>query len=325
MPARLQVLLAAICFGTTGTAQASARPPRPSRWAPRGSSSAACCSCSWRAACACACRASSAPLIGHGGGRRRLPAVLLRRRQAHRRRGRHRRRHRHRPRRRRRARAPRQRRAAERALGAGDGPRRRSASCCSRATAAASVDPTGVALAVTSGVGYATYTVLSKRMLDAGEAPEGVMAAGFGGAGLLLLPVLLVAGPGFLATPGGLALALYLAADPDRAGLRALLARPASPVERRDGHARPRRAAHRGGARGRRARRAPVARRRDRRAARARRTARARRARGAGAGSPRRRRRHERHRAAARLDRRPARPRSCASASSTATSSPASG
>ena len=78
----------------------------------------------------------------------------------------------------------------------------------------ASVDPTGVALAVTSGVGYAGYTVLSKRMLDAGEAPEGVMAAGFGGAGLLLLPVLVVAGPGFLGTPGGLAMAVYLAAVP---------------------------------------------------------------------------------------------------------------
>jgi drug/metabolite transporter, DME family len=77
-----------------------------------------------------------------------------------------------------------------------------------------SVDLTGVALAVTSGVGYATYTVLSKRMLEAGEAPEGVMAAGFGGAGLLLLPVLVVAGPGFLGTPGGLALAAYLAVVP---------------------------------------------------------------------------------------------------------------
>jgi drug/metabolite transporter, DME family len=78
----------------------------------------------------------------------------------------------------------------------------------------ASVEPTGVALAVTSGVGYASYTVLSKRMLEAGEAPEGVMAAGFSGAGLLLLPVLLAAGPGFLATPGGLAMAVYLAAVP---------------------------------------------------------------------------------------------------------------
>jgi drug/metabolite transporter, DME family len=77
----------------------------------------------------------------------------------------------------------------------------------------ASVDLTGVALAVTSGVGYATYTVLSKRMLDAGEAPEGVMAAGFGGAAVLL-PALVVAGPGFLGTPGGLAMAAYLAAVP---------------------------------------------------------------------------------------------------------------
>jgi DME family drug/metabolite transporter len=77
-----------------------------------------------------------------------------------------------------------------------------------------SVDLTGVALAVASGIGYATYTVLSKRMLDAGEAPEGVMAAGFGGAGLLLLPVLVVAGPGFLGTPNGLAMAAYLAAVP---------------------------------------------------------------------------------------------------------------
>jgi DME family drug/metabolite transporter len=77
-----------------------------------------------------------------------------------------------------------------------------------------SVNPTGVALAITSGVGYATYTVLTKRMLDAGEAPEGVMAAGFGGAGLLLAPALILAGPGLLTTPGGLAMAAYLAAVP---------------------------------------------------------------------------------------------------------------
>jgi DME family drug/metabolite transporter len=77
-----------------------------------------------------------------------------------------------------------------------------------------SVDPAGVALAVTSGVGYATYTVLTKRTLAAGEAPEGVMAAGFGGAGLLLAPALILAGPDFLATPGGVAMAAYLAAVP---------------------------------------------------------------------------------------------------------------
>lgn len=78
----------------------------------------------------------------------------------------------------------------------------------------ASVDVAGVALAVVSGTGYATYTVLSKRLLDAGEAPEGIMAAGFGGAAVLLVPALLLAGPGWLGSVGGLAVAVYLGAVP---------------------------------------------------------------------------------------------------------------
>ena len=76
------------------------------------------------------------------------------------------------------------------------------------------VDPGGIALAVTAGVGYATCTVLSKRLLVAGAAPEGVMAAGFGGAAVLHVPALLIAGPGFLGSAGGLALAVYLGAIP---------------------------------------------------------------------------------------------------------------
>jgi DME family drug/metabolite transporter len=76
------------------------------------------------------------------------------------------------------------------------------------------VDPAGVGLAIAAGVGYATCTVLSRRLIVAGAAPEGVMAAGFGGAAVLLVPVLAFAGPGFLATPGGLGLALYLGAIP---------------------------------------------------------------------------------------------------------------
>jgi DME family drug/metabolite transporter len=76
------------------------------------------------------------------------------------------------------------------------------------------VDPAGVGLAIIAGVGYATCTVLSRRLIVEGAAPEGVMAAGFGGAAVLLIPVLAVAGPGFLATPGGLGLALYLGAIP---------------------------------------------------------------------------------------------------------------
>jgi DME family drug/metabolite transporter len=78
----------------------------------------------------------------------------------------------------------------------------------------ATVDPGGIALAVTAGVGYATCTVLSKRLLETGLAPEGVMAAGFGGAAVLLVPVLAIAGPGFLTGAGGIALALYLGAIP---------------------------------------------------------------------------------------------------------------
>lgn len=78
----------------------------------------------------------------------------------------------------------------------------------------AAIDPLGIVLAVIAGTGYGTYTVMSKRQLEAGASPEGVMAAGFGTAGVILLPVLVLAGPAFLTEPGGLALALYLGAIP---------------------------------------------------------------------------------------------------------------
>ena len=76
------------------------------------------------------------------------------------------------------------------------------------------VDPAGIALAVVAGAGYATCTVLSKRLIAGGAAPEAVMAAGFGGAAVLLVPVLVLAGPRFLTTAPGLGLALYLGAIP---------------------------------------------------------------------------------------------------------------
>ena len=55
----------------------------------------------------------------------------------------------------------------------------------------ASVDPLGIMLAVVSGSGYATYTILAKRLLRAGHAPERVMAASFSLGALLLAPVLI--------------------------------------------------------------------------------------------------------------------------------------
>jgi DME family drug/metabolite transporter len=78
----------------------------------------------------------------------------------------------------------------------------------------AAVDPAGVALALLSGLGYAGYTVGAKRLLRAGHAPEAVMAWAFGIGALVLVPVLVAAAGAWLATPGGLGLVLYLGALP---------------------------------------------------------------------------------------------------------------
>jgi DME family drug/metabolite transporter len=100
---------------------------------------------------------------------------------------------------------------------------RRWAACTALATAGvlllvlsggdAEVSVPGIVLALGAGLSYATYTVASKQMLTAGHAPEAVMARGFGLAAVALLPVLIVEG-GDVASPGGLALAMYLGAIP---------------------------------------------------------------------------------------------------------------
>jgi drug/metabolite transporter, DME family len=70
-------------------------------------------------------------------------------------------------------------------------------------TGGATANPAGVALSLTAGAAYATYAVVSKRMLEAGAAPTPAMAMAFAGAGLLLAPVLLVADMGWAVTPDG--------------------------------------------------------------------------------------------------------------------------
>src|SRR3954454_14877009 len=60
--------------------------------------------------------------------------------------------------------------------------------------ASARVSIPGVALALVAGASYATYTVAAKTLLDAGHAPEAVMARAFGFGAVLLAPALLVAG-----------------------------------------------------------------------------------------------------------------------------------
>ena len=78
----------------------------------------------------------------------------------------------------------------------------------------ADVDPAGIALALLAGASYATYTVAAKSLLDHGDGPESVMARFFAAGALLLLPVLLAGGGGGLGSAGGVALVVYLAAIP---------------------------------------------------------------------------------------------------------------
>jgi drug/metabolite transporter, DME family len=78
----------------------------------------------------------------------------------------------------------------------------------------ASVDPLGIILALVSGSGYATYTVLAKRLLRLGHAPERVMAASFSLGAVLLVPVLILGDLSWLAGGDGIAMALFLGAIP---------------------------------------------------------------------------------------------------------------
>jgi DME family drug/metabolite transporter len=76
------------------------------------------------------------------------------------------------------------------------------------------VSAPGVALAVGAGASYAAFTLASKRLLDAGHGVEPVMARMFGLGALLLLPVLVLGDLSWVATPGGAAMALWLGAVP---------------------------------------------------------------------------------------------------------------
>jgi drug/metabolite transporter, DME family len=82
------------------------------------------------------------------------------------------------------------------------------------AGADAAISAPGVALALGAGAAYAAYTLAAKRMLGAGHRPEEVMAGAFGLGALALVPVLAVTGAGWLLQPGGAALALFLGVVP---------------------------------------------------------------------------------------------------------------
>lgn len=70
--------------------------------------------------------------------------------------------------------------------------------------------PLGVLASLGAGLSYAVYALASKSLLDRGWASSHVMGALFGSAAALSLPVLFAAGAAWVMTPRGLGLTLWL-------------------------------------------------------------------------------------------------------------------
>lgn len=72
----------------------------------------------------------------------------------------------------------------------------------------------GIGLAVVAAASYAVYTLTAKAALDRGAAPPATVAWMFGGGAVLLAPALLFGDTSWLATPSGLAVAVWLGVVP---------------------------------------------------------------------------------------------------------------
>jgi drug/metabolite transporter, DME family len=70
---------------------------------------------------------------------------------------------------------------------------------------------TGIVLAALAGLSYAAYSLIGGRLITRGHSARRVMGAMFGGGSLAVLPVLLAGDPHWLATVRGAAVALHLA------------------------------------------------------------------------------------------------------------------
>lgn len=75
----------------------------------------------------------------------------------------------------------------------------------------AHVDLVGVALAVIAGLSFAVYSVICAHLIGLGHPSGAVVGVVFGGASVLTLPVLLLLGVEWVATPSGLAVTAHLA------------------------------------------------------------------------------------------------------------------
>ncbi len=72
------------------------------------------------------------------------------------------------------------------------------------------VGPVGILASLGAGASYALYALASKLLLDRGWRPQDAMGAVFGVAAAASLPILLATSPTWLFTPAGLALAAWL-------------------------------------------------------------------------------------------------------------------
>ncbi|WP_309133637.1 EamA family transporter [Cellulomonas sp.] len=72
------------------------------------------------------------------------------------------------------------------------------------------VDPVGVLGSLGAGAAYALYTLAGAALIDGGWTSTTSMGAVFGAAGAVSVPVLLVAGAGLLTTPAGLVQVAWL-------------------------------------------------------------------------------------------------------------------
>lgn len=72
------------------------------------------------------------------------------------------------------------------------------------------IDPVGLLTSAGAGTSYAIYTLASKDLLDQGWRPSDAMASLFGVAAVASLPMLLIAGGAWVLTPAGLALTAWL-------------------------------------------------------------------------------------------------------------------
>ena len=73
----------------------------------------------------------------------------------------------------------------------------------------AAVDPVGLLLALGAGLAYAIFTLVNKRLIET-RPPDAVMAVAFCIGAVVALPALLFVDTGWIATPGGIAVALHL-------------------------------------------------------------------------------------------------------------------